>query len=1068
MNKKWKRFISSVMAMVMICSTFALGNVSSVFADESSESAVDSTTDTTESTPSDVGSIDFSAISDLGGEVTLDVADALASTVTGGTWKASDLKTVPALENKNDYTTLLATVGDYALYFGKRESDNCELTKIGDTTYLTRKAGVKVALKAGDKISVSFVGGNSDFSSGKVRTVSIYKGSNEDALDGDSLATATSAEDLKATSVSYTVPESGDGDYMIFESKNGYYGISEITITPAGSSGGDTSTYAGVSITENNADLGTFSLEGEGAYTLNDSFSSCTAADKNFSVGGNYTLTVTLSDNAESYSVDVTGGSYDETTKNIEIKEASVTITINYTKKETTTTTEATTEATTQAVTQSTTEADTETTTQAQTGETTYYKLNISANAGEINTETIIDSNNYFKLVPGTSTVAIEDGSVSLAAVDGTTSVAKTIDWNTGEYDRRAVGFKTLSSGKVYLYVTTGGARTFTLTNITDSNSEKTESLDSEVEAGEVVFDVEANKEYRLSVSKSATLIYICSTAELSPYTPAVTYTATLDTYDNTYPVVTLDKTEGLTGTETIKATWSANDTYKAGSKSINLSTLTATSDNVFVITPNDTWFTKLSEGGNVSVYNADTFVASYDTIADAVAAAKDGYIVKVKDGYYNEYVEITKKITLESESGNRDGVIIYSNQKDEPVEDTMYPVVNVAADGVVINNISIINTTYHDKDGTLTYTGSDVKKHAAVTVMAGSATAPCVFNNVKMVGIQDTVYINIVKDASDNKYANFNNCEIVGDTDWICGGGVVNFTACNYVFESAKEIGYIFAPSYNSDWTVNGGSVTGQLKGTASYYYARAWLNTTYSSVNYPKLNIYDLDLADNIKLGADGLMGFKGVVGDREGNADGIIDSTFNVYSGTTLIATTNKETLNTFDLLNQNTTTPSVDFEKNNNKLLLIDFGNTVNRTFSNNIINDVSSYGFAFIDETTYTNINSATSDTDKFTAISNAVKTSIDNDCAINSTALFKTISTTKGATNSLDINAPLTQSDSDIYYGAGIITSDTETITGTYYYIPYIVLDKTYTEGTDTYDPAEVYNYGDVCSVTFN
>lgn len=256
-----------------------------------------------------------------------------------------------------------------------------------------------------------------------------------------------------------------------------------------------------------------------------------------------------------------------------------------------------------------------------------------------------------------------------------------------------------------------------------------------------------------------------------------------------------------------------------------------------------------LAETGKVRLYESDgtTLKAKYDTISEAVSAATAGDVIKLVTGTYTENVTINKSVTIESESGSNDVIIEMNNGAQTKLGENA--VVRLTADGVTLKNLTIRNT--YNLDG-----NSDaVSQTPALNIdktSSGNTITNCVLESV-----QDTLLIqdSSTADTDTESRAVFNDCTIAGGTDFVCGTGLVTFNKCTfsvilYKYDS-KGIAitdnklYVFAPTPYSTFIVNGGSIVYDTKyyndetvgkdynapPTSRLYYARIWDKSSMDS---------------------------------------------------------------------------------------------------------------------------------------------------------------------------------------------------------------------------------------------
>ena len=434
----------------------------------------------------------------------------------------------------------------------------------------------------------------------------------------------------------------------------------------------------------------------------------------------------------------------------------------------------------------------------------------------------------------------------------------------------------------------------------------------------------------------------------------------------------------------------------------------------------------------NVIVNGANgAFIGGYATINDALNAATtvDGCTVYVKPGKYNEGFDVTKSITLEKQPNTEGEVIVYG--AGGAYGGSMDGVAQISAANVTVKNITFlnnINAAYGGIEATAT------KGTTAAALIADGDNS--VFEGCKFISVQDTINIYHYSSGKPLLKQTYNNCVFYGATDFICGSSIVDFNNCEFrIFTGSlteKEDSYIFAPSQKAQWTVNGGKVTFDEKNVVkNFYYARPWEDR---SDNSQTLNIYGLDYDG--KLGTKGLMGFGGPTGG--GRSHSVNDFAFNVYEGadstTPLIATSNVTAIDLFEM----NSLPAIEFESQNNALLVGDFGKGMSSKFIDNVLQDITEVGF----------VSQANASADKITD-TNTIKTTI----------LYKNIVTQSGATNSLKT---VPQPQEGVYFGTGVI-EDIEK-SGSVTVVPYIKYDAVHNDKTIDTEP--IYKFGKAVIIT--
>lgn len=577
---------------------------------------------------------------------------------------------------------------------------------------------------------------------------------------------------------------------------------------------------------------------------------------------GSTTANLTLTSGTKEGNADFDAGTYYiyNNSGNITISEIVITISGETSSTTTTTTTTTTTESTTEATTATVTEeSSTETTTAESSGGDTPStgKVTFEAvlNANDLtddwvglNGSKVIDANNYFKAIHNANGAfgvsAVTNTSIKLS--DGNTiDFTKAIADDSGNATRRAISFKTGSTeGEVYVYAQSSSTSARTLTLVNDLGTKIGAGSAPSTKDGtyESVFTVPANTTCILYSSGKCNLFYIGSTVPLAEF---VTYKVQISPdYDSTtYPAVTFDPTTTEDAAATITATWSANDTYLAGSTTFKLTDSVATFDdktNTYNIMPvttgNDAWFKQIDMTKAVKVYNGTKNVGSFDTIKEAVAAAADGYVITVKAGTYNEKLTIDKAVTIKSESGSND--VIIANNGGAQTTLGANSTVTISTSGVTLENLTIKNT-YNLKGE-----ANALSQTPALTI--GGTSYGNTINNCKLVSVQDTLLIqdNKVDNTTDSR-AVFTNCRVTGGTDFVCGTGLVTFNDCTfnvalYKYDSNRGVVtdnqvYVFAPTPFSKFVVNGGSIAYDTEyngvsadfnapPSSKIYYARIW----------------------------------------------------------------------------------------------------------------------------------------------------------------------------------------------------------------------------------------------------
>ena len=220
-----------------------------------------------------------------------------------------------------------------------------------------------------------------------------------------------------------------------------------------------------------------------------------------------------------------------------------------------------------------------------------------------------------------------------------------------------------------------------------------------------------------------------------------------------------------------------------------------------------------------------DFVVTNVDELNAALAVAgtsSDRNTIFVMNGTYElgtEYdTQVKDYTTLVGQS--RDGVIIQNHPTTEGIwsSATLKTGSNVIIQNLTLHSIVAYNSSTKAERGTALYD-------------EGSGN---VYKNIRLLGRQDTYY------SHDNATSFFEDCEIHGAVDFICGSGNVWFEKCDLLIESSSEAyitaarkhetggynGYIF-----NECTIDnadGANMAGK------YYLGRAWDNQ--AKVSYYK----------------------------------------------------------------------------------------------------------------------------------------------------------------------------------------------------------------------------------------
>lgn len=432
----------------------------------------------------------------------------------------------------------------------------------------------------------------------------------------------------------------------------------------------------------------------------------------------------------------------------------------------------------------------------------------------------------------------------------------------------------------------------------------------------------------------------------------------------------------------------------------------------------------------NVIVTDANGgFINGYATVSDAVNSSTtvENSVISIKPGYYKETFDIAKSgITIQKMPEETGEVVIYYDRG--AYGGSMKGAVRVSGSNVTMKNITLlnnINTSY----GTVAATQKEGTTGAALISDGDNS----LFENCKFISVQDTVNTYHYSSGKPLLKQTFSNCVFYGATDFVCGSSEISYNNCEFrIFTgelTEKADAYVFAPSQNAKWTVNGGKLVNEENSVVqNFYYARPWEDR---SDNSQTLNILGMECS--LKMGTKGLMGFGGPTGG--GRSHSVNDFKFNVYAGkdvnSELIATSNVTGVDIFEM----NTLPVIKLVNGKDMLLVADFGKNCSKQYIENIMQDIIEVGF----------VSQANASVDKITD-TNTIKT----------TTLYKRINGT-GVLESVPVSA-----DINSYLGTGIIadTGSARTVT----IVPYVKYDAKHND--DEIDINPIYQFGEPVTVT--
>ena len=223
----------------------------------------------------------------------------------------------------------------------------------------------------------------------------------------------------------------------------------------------------------------------------------------------------------------------------------------------------------------------------------------------------------------------------------------------------------------------------------------------------------------------------------------------------------------------------------------------------------------------NYSVYNAKVSNVQQLRKALAVADGNTNYKIFLENGTYDlgeKFGTFVKdNVTLVGQS--RDGVVI----KNTPANEGIW----TSATLLTGSNVIMQNLTLRC---TVTQVGGNERGTALYDNGSGN-----VYKNIRLLGRQDTYY------SHDNATSFFEDCEIHGTVDFICGSGNVWFEKCDLLIESSSEAYITAARKNNTPGEYNGYIFNECTIDNADgadmagkYYLGRAWDNQ--AKVSYYK----------------------------------------------------------------------------------------------------------------------------------------------------------------------------------------------------------------------------------------
>lgn len=203
------------------------------------------------------------------------------------------------------------------------------------------------------------------------------------------------------------------------------------------------------------------------------------------------------------------------------------------------------------------------------------------------------------------------------------------------------------------------------------------------------------------------------------------------------------------------------------------------------------------------------------DAMAAAAKSSAERFYLFFPDGEYNigTLTGNSNQMTTFSVSNvsfigqSADKTIIFNKSIDEGISITSTLYFN-KANNLYLQDLTILNKANWNQPSTYSQTG----RHVAVMEQGNKI----IYKNVKLLSTQDTYY-------TKGTRTYWENGEIHGTTDFICGGGDIFF---NEVFLYINKVSYITAPATSTDWgyVFMNCTIDGSVD---SYYLGRPWNNS-------------------------------------------------------------------------------------------------------------------------------------------------------------------------------------------------------------------------------------------------
>ncbi|MFM2082515.1 MAG: hypothetical protein RL380_1206, partial [Verrucomicrobiota bacterium] len=233
----------------------------------------------------------------------------------------------------------------------------------------------------------------------------------------------------------------------------------------------------------------------------------------------------------------------------------------------------------------------------------------------------------------------------------------------------------------------------------------------------------------------------------------------------------------------------------------IDNGTFTDTSSNYFVgITASNVWnfTTKVSGPANPTnvVVNADgsgDFITVQGAVDSVAANSTSNTLINVRNGTYLELINISKRnITLRGQS-RTDTILKYANNANIAPSGSTHARMSFKVNGndIAIETLTITNSTPQG--------GSQAEALMIEGNSAATAAKRCIINNCTIASRQDTILANI-----NSSQAYFNNSAVLGNFDYIWGGGNLFFTNCEIRTISGTSTPNLAAPRTDAGVTGN------------------------------------------------------------------------------------------------------------------------------------------------------------------------------------------------------------------------------------------------------------------------